>query len=116
MLSVSFLNYEHEPVDGENENILKLFVLHLLLPAIKLYLNGNKKSLIKILDLIMQAHWWGAVHGFITLFEELIRAGVITSCALGKTLMTEYINGSYLNIKVCILWGSKKEIGRVFIK
>lgn len=57
LLSVSFLNYEHEPVDGENENILKLFVLHLLLPAIKLYLNGNKKSLIKILDLIMQAHW-----------------------------------------------------------
>lgn len=64
----------------------------------------------------MQTHWWGAVYGFITLFEELIRAGVITSYALGKTLMTEYINDSYLNIKVCILWGSKEEIGRVFIK
>lgn len=64
----------------------------------------------------MQAHCWGAVYGFITLFDELVRAGVITSYALGKTLMTEYINDSYLNIKVCILWDSKEEIGKVFIK
>lgn len=64
----------------------------------------------------MQAQWWGEDYDFITLFEELVRAGVITSYALGKTLMTEYINDSYLNIKVCISWGSKEEIGRVFIK
>jgi len=38
------------------------------------------------------------------------------SHALRATLMTECINGSYLNIKVCILWGSKEEIGRAFIK